>query len=33
VLDMRVDRDGLEFLSGQGRGRQTKIDAAPRFYV
>jgi uncharacterized protein (DUF4415 family) len=33
VLNMRVDRDVLEFFRRQGRGYQTKINAVLRSYV
>ena len=32
VLNMRVDRDVLEFFKGTGRGYQTKINAVLRAY-
>ncbi|MGD0185644.1 MAG: BrnA antitoxin family protein [Roseiarcus sp.] len=33
VLNMRVDRDVLEFFRREGRGYQTKINAVLRSYV
>jgi uncharacterized protein (DUF4415 family) len=33
VLNMRVDRDVLDFFRSQGRGYQTKINAILRSYV
>jgi uncharacterized protein (DUF4415 family) len=33
VLNMRVDRDVLDFFRRQGRGYQTKINAVLRSYV
>jgi uncharacterized protein (DUF4415 family) len=33
VLNMRVDRDVLEFFRRQGKGYQTKINAVLRSYV
>jgi uncharacterized protein (DUF4415 family) len=33
VLNMRVDRDILEFFKSQGKGYQTKINAVLRSYV
>lgn len=33
VLNMRVDRDVLEFFRRQGKGYQTKINAILRSYV
>jgi len=33
VLNMRVDRDILEFFKKKGRGYQTKINAVLRSYV
>jgi uncharacterized protein (DUF4415 family) len=33
VLNMRVDRDVLEFFRKQGRGYQTRINAVLRSYV
>ncbi len=33
VLNMRVDRDVLEFFKREGRGYQTKINAVLRAYV
>jgi uncharacterized protein (DUF4415 family) len=33
VLNMRVDRDVLEFFRRDGRGYQTKINAVLRSYV
>ena len=33
VLNMRVDRDVLDFFRSQGRGYQTKINAVLRSYV
>lgn len=33
VLNMRVDRDVLDFFRAQGRGYQTRINAVLRSYV
>jgi uncharacterized protein (DUF4415 family) len=33
TLNMRIDRDVLEFLRRQGKGYQTKINAVLRSYV
>jgi len=33
VLNMRIDRDVLEFFRRQGKGYQTKINAVLRSYV
>jgi len=33
VLNMRVDAEVMEFIRGQGRGYQTKINAVLRNYV
>ena len=33
VLNMRVDRDVMDFFRSQGRGYQTKINAVLRSYV
>ena len=33
VLNMRVDRDVLDFFRSQGRGYQTRINAVLRSYV
>jgi uncharacterized protein (DUF4415 family) len=33
VLNMRIDRDILEFFKSQGKGYQTKINALLRSYV
>ena len=33
VLNLRVDRDVLEFFRREGRGYQTKINAVLRSYV
>ncbi len=33
ILNMRIDRDILEFFKSQGKGYQTKINAVLRSYV
>ena len=33
ILNMRIDRDILEFFKSEGKGYQTKINAVLRSYV